>query len=230
LRASSIRGFSVPGKAEKLVSALFADDTTAFLAETDSFEDLMAILCKWRAASRAKFNDDKTEVLPVGSKSYRERVVQTRQLTVGGPALPGGVKIVPDKQPVRVLGAWIGNQVDQEAVWGPMVDTIRRNLERWGLRNPSMYGRKLIVGMEVGGCTQFLARAQTMPPAVEQTLERAVSEFVWKNGGRPTVSMAVLQDPLESGGLNLLDVRARNDAIDLMWLKAYVDTSPARPT
>lgn len=230
LRSSSIRGFSVPGAAERLVSALFADDTTAFLGETDSFADLMTILERWCAASRAKFNDDKTEVLPVGSKTYRESVLRTRKLTSEGAAFPEGVKIVPDRQPVRVLGAWIGNQIDQEAVWGPMVDTVRQNLERWSLRNPSMYGRKLITGLEVGGRTQFLAKAQGMPPAVEQALERAVIGFVWKDGGRPMVNAAKLQDPLACGGLNLLDVRARNEAIDLMWLKAYMDDSPSRPT
>ncbi|EIW62450.1 uncharacterized protein TRAVEDRAFT_90816, partial [Trametes versicolor FP-101664 SS1] len=230
LRSSSIRGFSVPGAAERLVSALFADDTTAFLGEGDSFGDLMAILSKWCAASRAKFNDDKTEVIPIGSQVYRDSVVRTRQLTPGSPPLPLGVRIVPDHQPVRVLGAWIGNQVDQAAVWGPMMDTVRRNLERWGLRNPSMYGRKLIVGMEIGGRTQFLARAQGMPAAIEQALERTISNFVWRNGGRPMVNMSVLQDPVACGGLNLLDVKARNDAIDLIWLRSYMDTSNSRPT
>ncbi|EIW55530.1 uncharacterized protein TRAVEDRAFT_102996, partial [Trametes versicolor FP-101664 SS1] len=198
LRTSSIGGFSIPGAAERLVSALFADDTTAFLKETDSFDDLLEILGKWCAASRAKFNDDKTEVIPVGSPAYRDSVITTRKLAHGSQPLPLGVRIVPDRQPVRVLGAWIGNVVDQAAVWGPMIDTVRRNLERWGLRNPTMYGRKLIVGMEVGGRTQFLAKAQGMPTSVEQVLERTISSFVWKCG-KPMVSMSVLQDPISQG-------------------------------
>ncbi|KAI0697713.1 hypothetical protein C8T65DRAFT_582388 [Cerioporus squamosus] len=35
--------------------------------------------------------------------------------------------------------------------------------------------------------------------------------------------------PVEEGGLNVLDLKARNDAIDVICLKEYLDTTPSRP-
>ncbi|KAH9054137.1 hypothetical protein EDB87DRAFT_1568642, partial [Lactarius vividus] len=42
--------------------------------------------------------------------------------------------------------------------------------------------------------------------------------------------MEILQKPLEEGGLSLLDVKARNEAIEIGWLKTYLNFSPTRPT
>ncbi|KAH9853530.1 hypothetical protein C2E23DRAFT_704431, partial [Lenzites betulinus] len=228
IRASTLEGFAIPGTNEKLVSALFADDTTAFLREDDSFGELMTLLDGWCLASRARFNNDKTEVLPVGTKTYREMVVRERCLKEGTP-LPVNVRIVPDRQPVRILGAWMGNLVDQGEVWAPIVDKIKLNLERWERRNPTMYGRKLIVGVEVGCRTQFLARAQGMPKSVEQALTRAAGAFMWKGDLKPMVNVATLHRPICEGGLNLLDVAARNEAIDVVMLRDYLRLEEGRP-
>ncbi|KAF8488198.1 hypothetical protein F5888DRAFT_1623340, partial [Russula emetica] len=35
---------------------------------------------------------------------------------------------------------------------------------------------------------------------------------------------------VEEGGLNLLDLRTRNEAIEIIWVKAYLNMSPDRPT
>lgn len=43
------------------------------------------------------------------------------------------------------------------------------------------------------------------------------------------LTLEVLHGPIENGGLNLLDLAARNEAIEIMWLKSYLDLSPARP-
>ena len=65
LRASSLKGYNIPGAAERLIATLFADDTTTFLHKEDSFADLMSILDTWCTASGAKFNKDKTEIIPL---------------------------------------------------------------------------------------------------------------------------------------------------------------------
>ncbi|KAJ6554397.1 hypothetical protein B0H19DRAFT_852533, partial [Mycena capillaripes] len=69
LRNSNLKGYKVPNLREKLVTTLFADDTTVYLFEQDSYEELEAIL--WCRASSAKFNSGKTEVIPIGSPEYR---------------------------------------------------------------------------------------------------------------------------------------------------------------
>ena len=130
---------------------------------------------------------------------------------------------------IRSLGAWIGNGIDSQAPWTPVIQAIKKNLDRWAQRNPTMYGRKLIVGMEGGRRSQFLAKVQGMPKDIERELEKIIIDFVWNGDAHPRISKATLYHPVEEGGLNLLDIKSRNEAIDIMWLKSYLDISPARP-
>ena len=229
LRESELIGLNVPGLQERLINLLFADDTTVFLHENDDFAKLEEVLTKWCKASRAKFNKEKTEVIPIGSLEYRSSVLRTRTLNRSSPPLPTGIKIADEGVAVRLLGAWIGNKIDETAQWTKITETIERNLDRWAKRNPTLGGRKLIVGMEVGGRTQFLTRAQTMPNEVEARLSAMITKFIWKGGKSPRISKEQLQRQVQDGGLNLLDLEARNEAIDLVGLEEYMRTGETRP-
>jgi hypothetical protein len=68
-----------------------------------------------------------------------------------------------------------------------------------------------------------------MPKQIEDTLEKIIRNFMW-DGKRPPVNMNTLHLPIRQGGVKLLDLKARNQAIDIMWLKSYLDLSPKRPT
>ncbi|KAI9068534.1 hypothetical protein FKP32DRAFT_1526240, partial [Trametes sanguinea] len=66
LRRSTLRGFQLPGIADRLITTLFADDTTVYLDKDDDYDDLLRILERWCRASGAKFNVNKTEHIPLG--------------------------------------------------------------------------------------------------------------------------------------------------------------------
>ncbi|KAF5335926.1 hypothetical protein D9758_018330 [Tetrapyrgos nigripes] len=65
LRNSHLQGFKIPGVMERLIANLFADDTTMFLAAADDFGDLQSILNEWCTVSTAKFNVNKTSIIPI---------------------------------------------------------------------------------------------------------------------------------------------------------------------
>ena len=83
--------------------------------------------------------------------------------------------------------------------------------------------------MFAGGMTQFLMKAQNMPKEIESALVSTIREFIW-NSNTPPISLCSLYAPKCEGGINLLNIPARNKAIKLTWLKAYLDLSPSRPT
>jgi ribonuclease HI len=93
-----------------------------------------------------------------------------------------------------------------------------------------MAGRKTIVQAIVGGLTQYLTMAQGMPSHIEDALTKIIREFMWEDDSSPRLTLEFLQQPIEKGGLNLLDIKARNEAIDMMRLKDYLNMTPARPT
>jgi hypothetical protein len=95
--------------------------------------------------------------------------------------------------------------------------------------HPTLSGRKIITQMVIGGHTQFLTQAQGMPRETEDTLNRMIKNFIWEDDSSPRIANETLRNPIAEGGLNLLDLEIRNEAIDIIWLKAYLDFSPKSP-
>lgn len=91
-----------------------------------------------------------------------------------------------------------------------------------------MEGQKLIVQMVVAGMSQYLTQVQGMPKYVENVLSKQVKNFMW-GGKSPLVNKDTLFKRIDEGGRGLVDIRARNKAIDIMWLKSYLDFGPDRP-
>ncbi|KAF5375493.1 hypothetical protein D9615_009178 [Tricholomella constricta] len=228
LRASDLTGYQIPNNTEKLIANLFADDTTVFLSEGDNMDVLQEILDDWCTAAKAKFNAGKTEVIPIGTKTFRENMIHTRKLNPNSTSIPAHIHIAVDGEAVRILGAWYGNGINAEGPWSIVLDKIDAHLERWEKSNPTMEGRKLITSMIVGGMTQYLTQVQGMPKQIEKRLTKTIRKFVWKEKRSP-ISEATLFLPSKEGGRALLDIQARNEAIEVMWLKAYLSLGNDRP-
>lgn len=231
LRQSQLRGFSIPGLADKLIVTLFADDTTVYLSEYDSYADLGRILDIWCKASSARFNIDKTEVIPIGTQEHRTRVIATRRLSqpIETEQIPSTVRIAADGTCIRLLGAFIGNNIDWAAPWAPRLEKINAGLRRWGRCKPSLNGKRLIVNMIAGGMSLYHTRVMGMPAATERALIRTIRDFVWDGATVPPISYDTLCLPIEQGGINLLDIKLRNQAITLTWIRSYLDLTPRRP-
>lgn len=153
LCTSSLQGFQIPGATCRQIASLFADDTSAFLAAMDKWSDLWAIIATWCVGLRARFNHDKTEVIPIGSPEYRAMVVSSRYTDRQGQGnrIPDSIHVAKGGESVRVLGAWIGNGVDQAATWAPVLQKVDAFLDCWGRCHPTLVGCKNIIQMGPGG-------------------------------------------------------------------------------
>ncbi|KAF9553195.1 hypothetical protein CPC08DRAFT_738004 [Agrocybe pediades] len=225
---SALDGFLLEGDTEKLVTTLFADDTTVYLTEEDDYSYLIEILNTWCRVSGAKFNEQKTVLIPIGTREYRHGLLTSRKLKEGGESIPDGCAIAADGTPVRVLGAYVGNNVSNAEVWTPTLEKITLKLVRWSKGHPTQDGRQKIVGMDVGGMTQYLTKVQGMSPEVEEEVTKQIRNFMWDDKS-PMVGMETLCAPIAEGGKGLLDIRARNEAIELMKVKTYLSKPEDRP-
>ena len=61
----------IPSLAEKIFAKIFVDNTSLYLSRADRFDHIRQILHDWCEVSGAKFNIEKTEVIPLGSPNYR---------------------------------------------------------------------------------------------------------------------------------------------------------------
>ena len=69
-----------------------------------------------------------------------------------------------------------------------------------------------------------------MPAHIEQALTKMICDYVWDNDTHPRIGLNYLYYPLNEGGLNLLDIKTRNEAIELVWLRDHLNLIPSRPT
>jgi hypothetical protein len=190
----------------------------------------MEVLDEWCIAAGAKFNISKTEMIPIGKIEHRDRVRATRFINgIAGTPIPGHIKIAAEGEPIRTLGAWVGNGVDQVETWARTLEKIDAALDHWELGHPSMEGRRLIVMMVVGGMTQYMATVQGMPADVEERLDKRIRSFLWAEKSQVSVNKETVHAPASVGGKDLLDIMARNEAIAITWLKTYLSFGPDRP-
>ncbi|KAJ7237246.1 hypothetical protein C8J57DRAFT_953533, partial [Mycena rebaudengoi] len=68
-----------------------------------------------------------------------------------------------------------------------------------------------------------------MPDEVEERLEKRIRNFLWAEKVRVTVNKETVYVPRDVGGRNLLDIVARNEAISITWLRAYLTFGKDRP-
>ncbi|KAJ8457104.1 hypothetical protein ONZ45_g18449 [Pleurotus djamor] len=220
IRKSQITGYEIPGTAERIVANLFADDTTVIMNETDELTDLQEILDDWCLASGAKFNVQKTQIIPIGSKAHRQAVIENRKM--GDSTIPEHMTIIKDGDLTRILGAWFGNNCDTQSPWTPIIERIDSELERWGKSHPTFQGRKHIIQMEIGGRTQYLAKVQGMNKQTENAIKKRIRSFFW-DGKTSQVKEDTIYAPIDEGGFGVLDIVARNEAIQLTWIKEYLN-------
>jgi hypothetical protein len=163
----------------------------------------------------------KTVILPFGSPEYRNRVVLDRKINPESTKIRDDLTIVPDTQTCRFLGAWVGNDVSYMTPWPEVIENISRDLSRWNSKRPTLEGRRHIINMFIGGKTQYLTRVQGMPKETEEILVRMRDDFLWE-GKKPRIAHQTMCLPLNEGGKQILDIQARNEAIDLWNLKEFL--------
>ncbi|KAI5824633.1 hypothetical protein K523DRAFT_400107 [Schizophyllum commune Tattone D] len=229
IRQSDLKGFVIPGYDETLKATLYADDTTVYLTEEDDFSILQGIMDKWCIASKAKFNIGKTEIIPIGNKQYRIEMINEFKGGRTWKNYPPSARIADEGEVERILGAWFGNGVDECIAWAPTIEKIIRAFKRWSLGHNSMEARRHAAQQVAAGMTQFLTDVQQMPDSVLKRLLALTRNFIWAGKTVGPVAMEHLYAPIEQGGIKLVDLDARNEAINTMWLKEYLNFGGERP-
>ena len=177
---------------------------------------------------------EKTKVIPVGRPDYRAEMVNSWRLDQedqASPLIPPSIEIMADGTATEILEAWLGNVLyeDTPKPWEDIINKVNWALEQWRRCRPTLRGKRLIVQMIVGGMTQYLTKVQGMPQHVEMEFTKIIWKFVWDDKRAP-VGLETLFLPVHEGGIGLLDLESRNEAIELTWLRSYLDLSPSRPS
>lgn len=138
--------------------------------------------------------------MPIGSPAYHKMVVTTWLLNPDDTTVfLSMVHITQDGEAAWSLGSWIGNDVDDAQPWGPVLEKAEQTLQHWAQSHPSLDGRRLIIQTFIGGYTQFLTKAQGMPPEIMTKFDRMKQQYVW-DGKQAKVNKEIMRAPLTNGG------------------------------
>lgn len=182
VRRSKLKGIEVNENVKRLIISLFADDTLIYMAENDDLNELKDIIKIFCLASTARFNMEKTEYLPVGNKTFRQNIINTRR--IGNNEIEQGVKIIKEGEAMRTLGAWVGNETNTKIQWNKILRKQEDVIKAWSKTNMSLKGKELILKALVQSKAMFMATVNGMPNVVEEKMKKLFRDFLWDDKKR----------------------------------------------
>ena len=121
---------------------MFADDTMIYMNENDNIRPLENAIKDFCEASTAKFNEEKSEILPMGTKEYRNEVIRTRMTNqTNNRIIDPKIRIIGDRESIRTLGAYVGNENELGIQWGNILQSQAKTLKNWSGTNLSTKGK-----------------------------------------------------------------------------------------
>lgn len=105
-------------------------------------------------------------------------VSETRVLQKANDVLPLLVRIAKDRELTCILGAWLGNKVNDANPWLRTIDKLTKALNIWKAYGPSLPAKARIIQCVVGGGTQYLMTVQGMPKHTEKAIQKIIRSLI----------------------------------------------------
>ena len=207
-KSNEIRGFLLPGaRGSHFKVRQYADDTTSFLKDYRLLVNLFSIVSLYERGSGAKLNRGKTKAMWLGA--WKTRTSQ-----------PLGLKWVTK---MKILGVFFGTEPVEEANWQHKINKLEKALNLWKSRALSLVGKSLIVNVLGFSKFLYLAKVLVIPQWVLVRVNQLVWPFIW--GSRiETVSRDSLFCPVASGGLNIINLDLKCEALRVSSLVSTFDS------
>ena len=135
-----------------------------------------------------------------------------------------------DGKPMRTLGSWVGNNITIEDKWNKIVEIQKKVINVWTALHPTLYRKQLILKALITSRSWFQAAVNGMPDHIENEMTKIMKDFIWDGNKRRLMRLEYTAEVTEKGGLGMPNLKTRMKAIDIMWLKKYLDTPDKRPT
>ncbi|KAJ7572422.1 hypothetical protein C8J56DRAFT_734121, partial [Mycena floridula] len=74
--------------------------------------------------------------------------------------------------------------------------------------------------------TQYQSQVVSMPKVTVKRLEQIQQMYIWNGAKSSNISKDILASSIEKGGKKIVSIVSRNEAIDLMRLKTYLNLEP----
>ena len=182
-----------------------------------ALEDLLLIKSTMAITSHALgslFNLNKTDILLVGPPEMHD-VSHSDILE----CFTGGY-VVPQRSPLRVLGAWVGSPDCASNRWDQIYSHIKKIIRQWNAIGASLLNRALLAKALLLSRCYYLLDCNGIPSPILRKINNSICKFV--RGPYSHMPYAFLSAPLTQGGLNCPSLMERKLAYDAKYISDLI--------
>ena len=190
----------------------YADDTTAFVADLGSAENLLKLLDAFQRCSGLEINRSKTEGMWLGANRNKK----SKHFDIAWPS-----------EPVCALGIHFSynEDVSHQKNFEQKLTSMKTLLNIWYPRNLTLYGRITILKTLALSKLIYNTSMLSFPSPFITMVNQAIKSFIW--GKTAKIKHTAMIGPKEKGGLNMPDFEIVNNALKATWIKRLNDSNPA---
>jgi exonuclease III len=203
-----IKGIKIGDTEIKVIQ--MADDTTNFIQNEESLQELLNTVEKFYKYSGLKLNLSKCEALNLG----QEDIAKNDTL---------GLKWVKEAKALGIHFSNNGN-IMYEKNFSNKLKELKRILAIWGQRDLSILGRIMVFKSLALSKVIYQCNNLTVPDDFISELDKLAFNFIWQYKQDKVKRTAIIAD-FEKGGLRMIDVPCFIKAQKVMWVKRLLKTS-----
>ena len=208
----NIKGIRV-GEAE-IKYSMFADDTTFFLKDSNSFLELKKTLSIFSKYSYLQVNYDKSEATVLG---------------------PPQKAILPNisckwidihKDAIKILGVYfsLNSALLSSQNFDRVLLSFKRILNMWKSRNLTLFGKNIVLKSLALSKVLYITTMLIPPKTFLDEVKTEIVKFIWSNR-KPKIAYKVLISKKQYGGIDLPDIFSRIKTQHIMLIKRLLEES-----
>ena len=112
---------------------------------------------------------------------------------------------------------------------GEDYEVARKDIEVWSKMNLTTKGKELVLKSLVQSKAVFLATVNGMPISVEKEMLKMYHTFLWNGKAKGLMKWEQVINKWSQGGLGIPNISIRVEAIEIMWIKKWLNPKATRP-
>ena len=190
----------------------YADDTTFFLENKESIEELVKTFTLFSSFSGLKPNFSKCEICGLGPLKGVEMTVCGMQ----------AVDLTKDA--IKILGIYFSYNINlmNQKNYCKAITSIHGILKLWRMRNLSIEGKIVVFKTLAISKLVYLALLTVIPNYITEEVAKIQKSFIWHDAS-PKLKHETLTMEFQAGGLKNVDIRFRFVSLQCSWVKKLYD-------
>ena len=191
----------------------YADDTTFFLENKESLEELVKTFTLFSSFSGLKPNISKCDICGLGPLKGVEMAVCGMQ----------SVDLTRDA--IKILGVYFSYNINllNQKNYCQAITNIHGILKLWRMRNLSIEGKIVVFKTLAISRLVYLALLTVIPDHITDEVTKIQKSFIWHDSS-PKIKHETLRMEFKAGGLKMLIYVLNLSAFSVLQLKSYMMT------